>query len=73
MPAPPASAAPRIIRSAIQDIGRRLGWPKEALPELDQEVHDALVDAMAKGASPRNIATMLEQILAIEVKWRRSL
>jgi len=73
MPAPPASAAPRIIRSAIQDIGRRLGWPKEALPELDPEVHDALVDAMAKGASPRNIATMLEQILAIEFKWRRSL
>jgi hypothetical protein len=72
MSAPPASAAPRIIRSAIQDIGVRLGWPKEALPELDQEVQDALVDAMAKGASPRNIAAMLEQILAIEVKWRRS-
>jgi hypothetical protein len=72
MPAPPSSAASRIIQSAIEDIGARMGWPKEALPVLDREVHSALVRAMGRGASPRNIAAMLEQILAIEVKWRRS-
>jgi len=41
------------------------------LPRLEPEVHAALVDAMSKGASSRNIAVMVEQVLAIELKRRR--
>jgi len=35
-------------------------------------VHAALIDAMSKGASPRNITVMIERILAIEFERRRS-
>ncbi len=72
MPHPPVSAATKIIDSVLDDLGRRYEWPAEAVPELEPEVRKALVTAMAKGASPRNISVMLEQVFAIEIRRRRA-
>ena len=72
MSAPPVSAAPKIVETVLRDLAARYGWPDGAMPTLAPEVHAALVDAMSKGASPRNIAVMAEQVLAIELKWRRA-
>jgi hypothetical protein len=72
MPRPPASAATGIIDSVLMDLGRRFGWPAEAVPELESEVRAALVAAMAKGASPRNVSVMLEHVFAIEIRRRRA-
>jgi len=73
MPAPSASHAPQILKSAMRDLSERYGWSKEAMPELDPKVQSALLDSLSKGASPRTLVAMLEQVFAIEVKWRRSL
>jgi hypothetical protein len=72
MSAPPATAAPSIVETVLRDIAASYGWPDGATPTLAPEVRKALVDALSKGASPRNIWVMIEQILAIELKWRRS-
>lgn len=72
LPSPPASAAGKIVETVLKDLAARYGWPDGAAPTLAPEVHAALIDAMAKGASPRNIAAMAEQVLAIELKWRRA-
>jgi ATP-dependent Lon protease len=72
MPAPPVTAARKIVETVLKDLAARYGWPKGAMPELEPEVHAALIDAMSKGASPRNISVMIEQVLAIEFKRRRS-
>lgn len=70
VPQPPASAAYGIIDSILSDLGRRHGWPQEALPELEYEVREALIGSMTKGASPRTVSVMLEQIFAIEIRRR---
>lgn len=73
MPAPSASHGPSILKSAMRELGKRYGWNEEALPDLDRKVQSALLDSLSKGASPRTLVAMLEQVFAIEVKWRRSL
>jgi len=72
MPAPPASAARRIVETILKDRAGIYGWPEGVLPSLDPEVHEALAGAMSRGASPRNISVMIEQVLAIEIKRRRA-
>jgi DNA polymerase III delta prime subunit len=72
VPAPPVSAAPKIIETVLKEFAARYEWPEGAMPVLEPEVHAALVDAMSKGASPRNIAVMIEQVMAIELKRRRA-
>lgn len=72
MPVPPPSFAPKLLKSAIRELGERYGWTEDMLPTLDPAVTSALKASMAKGASPRTLVAMLEQILAIEVKRRRS-
>ncbi len=72
MPPPPVSAARQIVETVLKDLAARYGWPEGAMPTLEPEVHTALINAMSKGASPRNISVMAEQVLAIELKWRRT-
>lgn len=72
MSAPPVTAAPKIVENVLKDLAARHGWPDGSMPTLAPEVHAALINAMSKGASPRNIAVMAEQVLAIEFKWRRT-
>lgn len=72
MPAPPASCAPKILKTALRELGERYGWTEEMLPTLDSTITAALQASMAKGASPRALVAMLEQVLAIEAKRRRA-
>jgi hypothetical protein len=71
MPVPPPSFAPKFLKSALRELGERYGWTEDMLPTLDPVVTSALKMSMAKGASPRTLVAMLEQILAIEAKRRR--
>jgi hypothetical protein len=73
MPVPPPSFAPKFLKSALRELCERYGWTEDMLPTFDPVVTSALKASMAKGASPRTLVAMLEQILAIEVKRRRSL
>jgi hypothetical protein len=72
MDRPPISAANQIIDTIAKDIGRRLGLPSEAMPELAPEVRSALINAIAKGAAPRSVAGMVEHVFAIEMERRRA-
>lgn len=69
---PPISAADQVIDTVIKDTGRRLRLPSEALPELAPEVRSALVKAISKGAAPRTVVSMVEQVFAIEMERRRA-
>jgi len=72
MRAPPMNAAATVIETALKDVAARYGWPGGTMPMLAPEVHASLARAMSKGASPRNLAVMIEQVLAIELKRRRA-
>ena len=70
MPQPPAAHAGRIIETIVADIGRKRGWPTDALPDLEPEVKCALITAVERGMSPRRLNAVLEEIFAIEARRR---
>ncbi len=72
MPPPPPSAAPKILATILKEVGERYGWTNDMLPTLDPAVTAALEASLGKGASPRNLIAMIEQVLAIEAKQRRT-
>ncbi len=69
---PSVEGADSLIDTIGSELGRRYGLGYEVLPEIDPRVRGALVGAVAKGASPRALTAMMEQVFAIELKRRRA-
>jgi hypothetical protein len=72
MPQPSAEGADSLIDAIRSELGRRYGLGDAVLPDIDPRVRVALVGAVAKGASPRALTAMMEQVFAIELKRRRA-
>jgi hypothetical protein len=72
MSQPLAEGADSLIDAIRSELGRRYGLDDEVLPDIKPRVRVALVGAVAKGASPRALTAMMEQVFAIELRRRRA-
>ncbi|MFY7853913.1 MAG: hypothetical protein ACOVQ6_19295 [Brevundimonas sp.] len=70
---PAAGSANHLIDTIRLDLGTRYWLSDDVLPEIDPRVRGALAAAVAKGATPRALTAMMEQVIAIELKRRRVL
>jgi hypothetical protein len=68
---PAAGSANRLIEAIRLELGARYGLSDDVLPEIDPRVRGALAAAVAKGATPRALTAMMEQVFAIELRRRR--
>ncbi|MCA3246669.1 MAG: hypothetical protein ING29_09365 [Azospirillum sp.] len=67
---PTAGSANHLIEAIRLELGARYGLGDDVLPEIDPRVRGALAAAVAKGATPRALTAMMEQVFAIELKRR---
>lgn len=73
LPAPPASAAERVLGVGLAEFAREKGVEMTALPELQREVRRELVRALMRGASPRALRNMIAEVVAIELRGIRAM
>ena len=69
---PTAGSANHLIEAIRRELGTRYGLSDDVLPEIDPRVRGALAAAVAKGATPRALTAMMEQVFAIELRRRRA-
>ena len=67
-----AESADHLTDEIRLELGARYRLGDDVLPAIDPRVRGALAAAVPKGATPRTLTAMMEQVFAIELQRRRA-
>ena len=67
-----AESADHLTDAIRLELGARYRLGDDVLPAIDPRVRGALAAAVPKGATPRTLTAMMEQVFAVELQRRRA-
>ncbi len=69
MPAPSVRHAERLVEIAIKEVTAEIGIAADMELGIEPEIRDAIIRAARAGATPRRIASLVKQVIAVGQKW----